>query len=230
MTQAKRGMIRKIWEAIRGDSARPGKIALRLLVTFVVLFVGGVLIMGTGAGIIAYTNTEQFCGYMCHEMTDNVVKEFKGTIHDVNRSGVRATCSDCHVPREPIDMLKRKVSATFELWGKLTGVIDTPEKFEKHRAEMAQKVWRRMKLTDSLECRNCHKREKQNTELISEKARSRHAKGDAEGRTCIECHYGIAHKEPEGDGPMELREKLKIPLTPHAVVGDTPKPSQAKEQ
>jgi len=195
----------KIWEAIRGDSGRPKTIALRLLVTFVILFVGGILIMGTGAGVIAYTNTEQFCGYMCHEMTDNVVKEFEGTIHDVNRSGVRATCSDCHVPREPIDLLKRKVSATFELWGKLTGVIDTREKFEKHRAEMAQKVWRRMKLTDSLECRNCHKDASMSKEKQSEKARARHEKAKRENLTCIDCHYAIAHDEPEGPGPQEMK-------------------------
>jgi len=205
MAQARAGVIRKIWEAIRGDSGRPGTIALRLVVTVVVLFVGGVLIMGTGAGIIAYTNTEQFCGYMCHEMTDNVVKEFKGTVHDVNRSGVRAICSDCHVPREPIDLLKRKVSATFELWGKMTGVIDTREKFEKHRSEMAQKVWRRMKLTDSLECRNCHKDASMSPEKQSEKARSRHEKAKREKLTCIDCHYAIAHDEPEGPGPQEMK-------------------------
>jgi len=205
MAQAQPGVIRKIWEAIRGDSGRPGTIALRLVVTVAVLFVGGVLIMGTGAGIIAYTNTEQFCGYMCHEMTNNVVKEFKGTIHDVNRSGVRAICSDCHVPREPIDLLKRKMSATFELWGKMTGVIDTREKFEKHRAEMAQKVWRRMKLTDSLECRNCHKDASMSPEKQSEKARSRHEKAKRENLTCIDCHYAIAHDEPEGPGPQEMK-------------------------
>jgi cytochrome c-type protein NapC len=205
MAQAKAGVIRKIWEAIRGDSGRPGTIALRLVATVVVLFVGGVLIMGTGAGIIAYTNTEQFCGYMCHEMTDNVVKEYKGTIHDVNRSGVRATCSDCHVPREPIDLLKRKVSATFELWGKLTGVIDTREKFLEHRSAMAQKVWRRMKLTDSLECRNCHKDASMDPDRQSEKARARHEKAKREKLTCIDCHYAIAHDEPEGPGPQEMK-------------------------
>jgi len=194
-----------MWEAIRGDSGRPRTVALRLVVTFVIVVVGGILIMGTGAGVIAYTNTEQFCGYMCHEMTDNVVKEFKGTIHDVNRSGVRATCSDCHVPREPIDLLKRKVSATFELWGKLTGVIDTPEKFEAHRAAMAQKVWRRMKLTDSLECRNCHKDASMSSETQTEKARARHQKAKRETLTCIDCHYAIAHEEPEGPGPQEMK-------------------------
>jgi len=198
-------VIRKIWEAIRGDSGRPGKVALRVIGTLLVLFVIGIVVMGAGAGIIAYTNTERFCATTCHEMRDNVYKEFKGTIHDVNRSGVRAICSDCHVPREPIDLLKRKVSATFELWGKLTGVIDTREKFEKHRAELAQKVWRRMKLTDSLECRNCHKDNAMSPDKQTEKARARHAKAKREKLTCIDCHYAIAHEEPEGPGPQEMK-------------------------
>jgi nitrate/TMAO reductase-like tetraheme cytochrome c subunit len=66
----------------------------------------GVLLAGGAAGL-AWTNSEAFCSGMCHEMRDNVAKEFKDTIHDKNRSGVRAACSDCHVPREPIPMLKR---------------------------------------------------------------------------------------------------------------------------
>jgi cytochrome c-type protein NapC len=61
-----------------------------------------------------------------------------------------------------------------------------------------------MKKTDSLECRNCHDDKKMNTELQSEKARSRHDKGRKEGLTCIDCHFGIAHREPEGPGPQEL--------------------------
>ena len=78
---------------------------------------------------LAWTNTEQFC-IGCHEMRDNVYAEFKGTIHDRNRSGVRAMCADCHVPREPVPMIMRKVEASLEVWGHLTGKIDTKEKFE----------------------------------------------------------------------------------------------------
>ena len=111
-------------------------------------------LLAAGAAGLAWTNTEAFC-IGCHEMKDNVYAEYKGTIHDKNRTGVRAICSDCHVPREPIPMLKRKIAATFELYGHfVTGVIDTKEKFEKHRYEMATRVWTRMKETDSLECRN----------------------------------------------------------------------------
>ena len=161
--------------------------------------------MAAGAAGLAWTNTESFC-ISCHEMRDNVYAEFKGTIHDTNRSGVRAVCADCHVPREPGPMLVRKVQATWELYGHfVTGVIDSKEKFEAHRYEMAKRVWTRMKQTDSLECRNCHHAEAMSSELQSERARNRHAKGKAEGLTCIDCHFGIAHAEPDGPGPQELK-------------------------
>ena len=172
-------------------------------VAILLLAAAGVLMAGGAAGL-AWTNTEQFC-IGCHEMRDNVYAEFKDTIHDKNRSGVRAVCSDCHVPREPIPMLQRKVRATFELWGHFTGVIDTKEKFEKHRYELATRVWTRMKQTDSHECRNCHHAAAMDPEKQSEKAKARHAKGKAEGKTCIDCHFGIAHKEPDGPGPQELK-------------------------
>lgn len=168
-------------------------------------FIGGVLFWGGFNTAMEFTNTEQFC-VSCHEMRDNVYQEIQPTIHFTNRSGVRAICSDCHVPREPGPMLWRKVLATFEIWGKLTGVIDTKEKFEAHRYELAKRVWSRMKATDSLECRNCHHENAWNPESQSERAKGRHAKAKAEGMTCIDCHFGIAHKEPEGGpGPQELK-------------------------
>lgn len=200
-------MLKKIWEAIRGEGKSRGLIVLRLaVVAFVVVLVGAVLVIGGAAGL-AWTETEQFC-IGCHEMRDNVYAEYKDTIHDHNRSGVRAICTDCHVPREPVDLIKRKMRATFELWGHLRGIIDTKEKFEAHRAMLAQRVWTRMLLTDSHECRNCHTQASMDPEKQSEKAQARHAKAKAENITCIECHYGIAHKEPEGEGPVELKEKL----------------------
>src|SRR6185369_17673607 len=118
----------------------------------VVIFFSGIL-MAAGAAGLAWTNTEKFCATSCHEMTDNVYKEFKGTIHDKNRSGVRAICSNCHVPHEPVALIKRKMRAILEVWGHLMGHIDTKEKFEAKRYELATKVWTRMKETDSLECR-----------------------------------------------------------------------------
>jgi len=197
-------MLRQFWKVFRERFPGRGKaLAVLLLSAAGFALIAGGLVIGGAAGL-AWTNTEQFC-IGCHEMRDNVYAEFKGTIHDTNRTGVRAICSDCHVPREPAALIARKMRATFELWGHLTGVVDTKEKFESHRALLAQRVWRRMKETDSLECRNCHHRDKMNPDLQKDGAKARHAKAQAEGKTCIDCHFGIAHKEPEGPGPSEIQ-------------------------
>jgi len=196
-------MLRAFWRVFRERYPSPRKAFAVVAATLgVFALVAAGLVVGGAAGL-AWTNTEAFC-IGCHEMRDNVYAEYKGTIHDTNRTGVRAVCSDCHVPREPGPLILRKMRASFELWGHFTGIVDTKEKFESHRAMLAHRVWKRMKETDSHECRNCHKREKMDAEKQSERARSRHAKGLAEGKTCIDCHFGIAHKEPEGPGPTEL--------------------------
>ena len=196
-------MWRKFWQVFRERYPSRGKaFGIVALAGFLFILVSGVLVVGGAAGL-AMTNTEQFC-IGCHEMRDNVYAEYKGTIHDTNRTGVRAICSDCHVPREPAALIKRKMRASLELWGHFMGVVDTKEKFETHRAVLAQRVWRRMKETDSLECRNCHHAEKMSVELQSEKAKARHAKAKADGKTCIDCHFAIAHKEPPGPGHEEI--------------------------
>ncbi len=199
-------MIRKWWQDLQTRCKTCSRVTLTLGVMLTAL-VGSVLLMTVGAAAMAYTNTQNFC-IGCHEMRDNVYAEFKGTIHDVNRTGVHVICSDCHVPREPGPLILRKIRASLELWGHFRGVIDTKEKFEAHRPALAKRVWERMLKTDSLECRNCHKRESMSSELQSERARNRHAKAQKEGMTCIECHYGIAHKEPQGPGPVELKAEM----------------------
>lgn len=197
-------MLRRLWNALRPPDASRGRLLLGTLIGIVLLLgVSATLVVGGAAGL-AWTNTEKFC-IGCHEMRDNVYAEYKGTIHDTNRTGVRAVCTDCHVPREPVALIKRKMRASLELWGHFTGVVDTPEKFEAHRSKLAQNVWRRMKETDSLECRNCHHVEKMDVAKQSERAQARHKTGTAEGKTCIDCHFGIAHKEPEGPGPAEMK-------------------------
>jgi cytochrome c-type protein NapC len=196
-------MIGQIWQVFKSRYTSRGRaLAMAAVVVVALILVGVTLVVGGAAGL-AWTETESFCT-SCHEMRDNVYAEYKGTIHDRNRAGVRAICSDCHVPKEPLALIKRKMAASFELWGHLTGVIDTKEKFQKHKAELAHNVWRRMKETDSLECRNCHDAAHMEASMQSEKAQSRHAKMRTEGKTCIDCHFGIAHSEPEGPGPSEL--------------------------
>jgi cytochrome c-type protein NapC len=191
------------WANLKQRCRTCSRVTLGLGVLFGAVVVAFVL-MTAGAAGLAWTNTEEFC-IGCHEMKNNVYAEFKGTIHDVNRSGVRAICSNCHVPHEPIPLIKRKMRASLELWGHFMGVVDTKEKFEAHRHKLATRVWTRMKETDSLECRNCHHENAMDPEKQSEKARARHAGAKAQGKTCIDCHFGIAHKEPDGPGPQELK-------------------------
>ncbi len=167
--------------------------------------IAGALVLAGGQAGLAYTNEEQFC-ISCHEMRDRVYAEYKGTVHDSNRTGVRATCPDCHVPREARAMLARKVGAAMDLYSHfISGAVDSQEKFEDQRYRMARAVWLRMKESDSRECRNCHDAAAMSSEVQSAGTRARHARGKAQGKTCIDCHFGIAHKEPaEGPGPQEL--------------------------
>ncbi len=118
-------------------------------------FVLGIIFWGGFNTAMEWTNTETFC-ISCHEMEVNVYQEYRNTIHYNNRTGVRAVCSDCHVPKEWWPKMVRKFYASNELLHKMLGSIDTPEKFEAKRAVMAQREWARMKRNDSQECRNCH--------------------------------------------------------------------------
>jgi len=181
---------------------RPSKRSLlTLLVLGGIVGIAGLTSLETAMHM---SSTEKFC-ISCHEMGDNVYVEYQGSIHDKNRTGVRAECADCHLPKEFVPMMVRKVEAAREVWGHMTGYIDTPEKYEKARHAMAVREWTRMKKNDSQECRNCHDAAAMDPEKQSETARARHAKAKAERTTCIDCHFGIAHKEPDGPGPKEIK-------------------------
>jgi cytochrome c-type protein NapC len=162
------------------------------------LFAAGIVFWGGFNWALEATNTEKFC-ISCHEMRENVFKEYQNTIHYTNRTGVRATCPDCHVPKEWTYKIKRKIQASNEVWHKLLGSIDTPEKFHAKRAELAQNEWRRMKATDSRECRNCHNFEYMDYTEQNRRSAKAHPEGFAAGKTCIDCHKGIAHALPPID-------------------------------
>lgn len=160
-------------------------------------FLVGVLFWGGFNTAMEATNTEKFC-ISCHEMNDNVYQEYKQTIHYNNRTGVRATCPDCHVPKEWTHKLVRKIQASKELWGKLVGTIDTREKFEARRLTLARNEWARMKAADSRECRNCHSLQSMSLEAQKQRSRKQHEMASQDNVTCIACHKGIAHQKPEG--------------------------------
>ena len=164
-----------------------------LLVGFIV----GVLFWGGFNTAMEATNTEKFC-ISCHEMENNVYQEYKETIHYTNRTGVRAVCSDCHVPKDWTHKMIRKIQASREVWGTITGTIDTREKFEAKRLTLARREWARMKGNDSRECRNCHSFESMNAEAQKKRAARQHEMAREDRMTCIDCHKGIAHHKPQG--------------------------------
>ncbi|MBI1819432.1 MAG: NapC/NirT family cytochrome c [Nitrospirae bacterium] len=166
----------------------------------VLMFVAGIIVWGGFNTAIEATNTEGFC-ISCHEMREYVYQEYQETSHYKNRTGVRATCPDCHVPRPWIYKMARKVRATLkELPRKIIGTVNTREKFEARRLELAEYVWRTMKSTDSRECRNCHALMFMDLEKQDKSARKKHAMDFVResGKTCIDCHKGVAHSLPRG--------------------------------
>jgi cytochrome c-type protein NapC len=159
-------------------------------------FVAGIVFWGGFNTALELANTEQFC-IGCHEMRDNVYQELQGTIHWTNRTGVRATCPDCHVPHPWTLKIARKMAASKEIWGKVFGLINTREKFLALRPTLAQHEWDRMEANRSAECRNCHKPESMNLAKQSAQAASAHKSQLLTGeKTCIDCHKGIAHHLP----------------------------------
>ncbi len=163
-------------------------------------FIAGIVFWGSFNTALELTNTEAFC-VSCHEMYDNVYQELKPTIHYTNRSGVRATCPDCHVPHEWTNKIARKMQASKEVWGALFGTINTREKFVAMRRELAEHEWARFKANNSLECRNCHDFSYMDFTQQSPRAANAHEKFLLSGeKTCIDCHKGIAHELPDMTG------------------------------
>jgi len=181
-----------LWGVLRRPSTK-----YSLLTLLVVGFVSGIVFWGGFNTGMEATNTLEFC-ISCHEMENTVYQEYKETIHYSNRTGVRAMCSDCHVPKDWGHKMIRKVKASGELYGKIVGTINTPEKFEAKRLQLARREWARMKGSDSRECRNCHSFDGMNTTMQKQRARRQHEMAQENNETCIDCHKGIAHHLPEG--------------------------------
>lgn len=173
-------------------------------------FVAGIIFWGGFNTALEATNTKEFC-LSCHEMENFVYQEYVGTIHDVNRSGVGAVCADCHVPKDWTHKMIRKIKASRELYGKVMGTINTKEKFEAKRLELAMHEWERMKANDSRECRNCHDYTSMMPEFQRPRARQQHLNAMEAGQTCIDCHKGISHRDLRDRADSDYLETIELP-------------------
>jgi cytochrome c-type protein NapC len=192
----------RLRELFRGTVATLRRPSRHFSLAFLTLggFLAGVMFWGGFNTALEFTNTESFC-VSCHEMRDNVFEELKTTVHYTNRSGVRATCPDCHVPHDWTDKIARKMQASKEVWGHLFGTIDTRAKFVAMRRTLAEHEWARLKANDSLECRNCHSADSMDITRQARRAARIHERFLFTGeRTCIDCHKGIAHRLPDMTG------------------------------
>jgi len=180
-------------EAIRKPSARW---ALGTLV--VAGAVAGAIAVPTFNFVLHETSSDEFC-LLCH--ANDIQPEYEGTRRHTNPIGLRVTCENCHIPKEFGPKLYTKATTGIkDLFYHVLGKIDTPEKFEAHRMEMATITWEKMNATDSRECRNCHDQSKWSLSVQNEKARRFHGPALSNGKTCIDCHKGLAHKLPDGIG------------------------------
>ncbi len=189
------------------------------LVTVIVFIILGVILWGGFNTAMEATNTMSFC-ISCHEMEATVYQEYKQSVHFSNPSGVQATCPDCHVPREWTPKVVRKIQASNELFHWLIGSIDTPEKFEAKRPQLAQHVWQAMQATDSRECRNCHNFSAMHLTRQGRFAAGYHEEAKRAGQTCIDCHKGISHKLPE-EKPVVAEAETAIDLDYGEEINET---------
>ncbi len=184
-------VIARLWKWFWRPSS---KYALGII--FILGGLSGVIFWGGFNTFMEFTNSIEFC-ISCHEMEANVFREYKKTVHYSNRTGVRVVCPDCHVPKEWTGKLLRKIRASNELFHWIAGTIDTKEKFEAKRLEMAEHVWAEMQANDSRECRNCHSYQAMDFRKQGRRASKKMRKARDEGKSCIDCHKGIAHKLPK---------------------------------
>jgi cytochrome c-type protein NapC len=161
-------------------------------------FVIGAAAFYGGASAWHYTSSAGFCADACHEMSAFSTPEWRASVHYVNTKGLHAGCPNCHVPGPFVPMLLRKVQALGEGWGHLTGTIATREKYEAMRPRMAEHVWAYMKASDSRECRHCHDRTTMDLAKQDKPAQRAHERMAETGKTCIDCHKGVAHTLPPG--------------------------------
>ena len=111
------------------------------------------------------TSTPEFCATNCHSM-QGAYDSYKRSKHYDNRSGVRTSCGDCHIPYESGHpsvlqyvsgtLWTKAVAGGSDIYHELLGTISTPEKWESARPRLAARVHDWIRKTDSVTCQGCH--------------------------------------------------------------------------
>jgi len=190
---------------------------LRIPLGGFVMFVLGAITLGAVNFALHETSSTEFC-YNCHSHDSFIRPEYEASSHFINTAGVRAECADCHLPHDNwFELVWTKAVVSLDIVPELLGRISTEEKYEAHRSTMATAVWREFKENDSEYCRSCHSFAAMQLEEQGRTAARRHSMATENGQTCIDCHFGIVHREPAD--AEEILERLDRERDP-AASGD----------
>ena len=185
------GRRRGFWPWLTTPSASWSILAL----VVVGLLIGAGVTIGTQV-MVAATGTDEFCGGACHSM-QWVAAEDKQSVHYANRTGVRASCHDCHIPdRYPKLLWYKAVAGIKDVIGEARGVISTEDKFKKERLRLAKAVWAEYKENNSENCQHCHVFGAEIVAKQKDFVKPMHEQFLAKAMTCIDCHKGVAHTAP----------------------------------
>lgn len=119
-----------------------------------------------------------------------------GTPHPRTRGGPPARCVDCHLPRG--------FMGAVDAWTHFASITDLYGHFRDRASEragdwippqaaMAYRVRDRLFENDSPTCRGCHVLSK--IKPRSARGRTAHRRAEVQHRTCIECHFNLAHHQ-----------------------------------
>ena len=127
--------------------------------------VAGVAAVAFTTSIVHTTSTPEFCATSCHSM-EWAYDSYRRSVHFDNRSGVRATCGDCHVPYESGHpnviqyvagtLWTKALAGGSDVFHELLGTISTQAKWEAQRPRLVEQAHAWMKRTDSVTCQGCH--------------------------------------------------------------------------
>ena len=157
------------------------------------LAVGALVGVPIADGVDKHFSSDAFCADTCHVMTATVVRELREAKHWTTPTGVRATCSDCHVSERLTPAMWDHFIGTGELFAFLFEGVRTVEAFEERRATAADRVRFRMLADDSKNCRSCHVMEAIQPER--KRGQRQHEDARENGITCIACHYNLVHND-----------------------------------
>ncbi|EFM0751969.1 cytochrome C [Salmonella enterica subsp. enterica serovar Bredeney] len=175
-----------------------GKFSTSMKLFLIALIAGillGIILLSGTALILHKTSSTEFC-VSCHTMQQPLA-EYQGSVHFENPEGIRAECEDCHIPRSPVAFILTKAGALKDVWGEINGSVDTPEKFDAAKLQLAQSVWDTLKENNAETCRSCHNYSAMDVLAQSPEARKEHPVAISKNETCIDCHKGVAHILPD---------------------------------